>query len=109
VDRIAFIDQGKLILQSDLENLKAGVRQLYIAADVSKEELERHFKVVRYDHTPQETKAIVLDFEDKCLNRLCQQNLCVQHVRTFTLNLEDIFVELVNKYKSAFAKLTENV
>ncbi|MHC4153880.1 MAG: ABC transporter ATP-binding protein [Planctomycetota bacterium] len=96
VDRIVLIDRGWLVLQGNLEDLKAGVRQLHFAAQISREDLEQHFKVIRYEVCdPAETKAVVADFDEGRLRRMCELKDCTEKVRVFGLNLEDIFVELV--------------
>jgi ABC-2 type transport system ATP-binding protein len=96
VDRIVLIDRGRLVLAGNLEDLKAGVRQLHFAAEISRGDLERHFKVIRYDAcAPAETKAVVVDFDDGRLRRICELKDCTEKVRVFGLSLEDIFVELV--------------
>lgn len=98
VDRIVVIDRGRLILQGDLEQLKAGLRQLHVPANVSRDELQQHFQVVRYKRpSPQETVVTVLDFEQERLHKLCAHHGWAQHARVFGLNLEDIFVELVKE------------
>lgn len=108
VDRIVLIDKGRLLLQGDLEDLKAGVQQLHFAVDISKEELQQHFQVLRYNHpAARETLAVVLDFDEQRLHQLCQQNPSAENPRVFGLNLEDIFVELVKNTNGKNEERTE--
>ena len=96
VDRVILIDHGRLILQGDLEELKSGVRKIYLGTSVEPDEIRRHFNLIRYDRPgPKETVAVVADFDEQRFAALCRQCDAAQTARVFGLNLEDIFVEMV--------------
>ncbi len=108
VDRVVLIDRGRLIIQGDLEQLKSGVRKIYLPKSVEPDDIRRHFNLIRYDRPgPNETVAVVADFDEQRFAALSRQCDAAQTARVFGLNLEDIFVEIVKKTGPEAAKNTE--
>ncbi len=96
VDSLVILDQGQLMLTGELELLKGGVRRLHLPVSLTREELAACFRVIKHNSPgPDETVATVADFSDEALNRLIEAHPKARATRTFALNLEDIFVELV--------------
>ena len=96
VDRVVLIHEGRLLLQGDLEELKAGVRRLKFEVDVLRDVLGRHFNVVSYGRQHAEhTVSTVTDFADDRFEQFMAELPSGSDVRTEQLNLEDMFVELV--------------
>lgn len=108
VDRVILIDRGRLILRGDLEQLKTGVRKIYLAESVDPQDIRRHFNLIRYDHPgPNETVAVVADFDEQRFAALCKQCDAAATARVFGMNLEDIFVEMVKDTTPQAPKHTE--
>jgi ABC-2 type transport system ATP-binding protein len=96
VDSLAILDQGRAMLTGRLEDLKSGVRKLHLPVALTRQDLAACFDVVKHERPgPDETVATVADFSDEKLERLIATHPGIRTTRTFALNLEDIFVELV--------------
>lgn len=98
VDQVALIDNGKLLLQNHLEDLKASARKMHISVDIEKSELQEFFTVVSIDPAgPGETLAVVLDYDDEKFARFATRYKCLETTKVYNMNLEDMFVELTKK------------
>ncbi len=98
VDRLAIIQQGRMLLTGGLEDLKAGVRKIHLHTDLSEETLRETFDLLRFEQPePTETVVVVTDFTEEKMARLATQYTQVQDAHVVSLNLEDIFVELVGR------------
>ena len=97
VDRIAIIEQGRLMVEGELDALKAGVRKLIFPVYVAREQIAEQFQLLDYDESDlNHTVATVFDFDPQRLNALCEVAECPGNVQTHGLNLEEMFVELVH-------------
>lgn len=97
VDRMVILRNGRLLLEGNLEELKAGVRKLQIAACVPLGVLEEHFRVHSCEYpTEGETLATVLDFSESSFERFVSSlpSEARLSVQTHGFNLEDLYLEL---------------
>jgi ABC-2 type transport system ATP-binding protein len=100
IDQVALIDNGKLLMQNHLEDLKASARKLHISKDIGKAELAEFFKIVSLDTSNQgETVAVTIDYDDKKFARFAQKYDCLETAKVYNMNLEDLFVELTKNNK----------
>ena len=99
VDRLTIIHQGRALLTGDLENLKAGVRKIYLPSALSEKKFRENFEIVRFEHpTPTETLVTITDFTEEKMSRFTASYPPAKDARIMALNLEDIFVELVGHH-----------
>lgn len=96
VDRVAVLSQGTLTLEGELEDLKQGARKLHLPCEVSAEQLAAHFRVLQHRTAEGQTEASVLGFDNERFQAFCAERGCADESRQFGLNLEDLFVELMN-------------
>jgi ABC-2 type transport system ATP-binding protein len=98
VDQVALIDEGKLLLQDHLEDLKGSARRVHIFNEVKKSELAEFFTVVNCQRCESgETEAVVLGFDDEKLRGFAGKYGGDDSVKVYNMNLEDMFVELTRK------------
>lgn len=84
VDRVAFICEGKCILQDDLDTLKARVKRLCIPESADPNLIRENFTVISERSVGGSRQFCVTDFE---FNSDRKTNYDVEH-----LNLEEIFI-----------------
>jgi len=95
VDRIALLHEGRLVHQGNLEEIKAGARRLQATGPLLRETVERHFQVAGWRELgPSEVELTVFNFCEDRLD-LLQQDMSGVEIKSYPLNLENIFVELV--------------
>jgi ABC-2 type transport system ATP-binding protein len=107
VDRISVIDQGRHIWNGYIDDLKSGIRKIHISRTVSEQEVAKFFTVMRHQSIGEnETATTVLDFNDAGFSEFCRECDCAGKARVFGMNLEDIFIEMVegNKQKQLCQK-----
>ena len=100
VDRVAIISKGRLKLEGELDSLKQSARKLHLPVAVSIESLGEYFKVASYATTQSDTTAVVLDFDESRFRFFCEKEGCAETAREWSLNLEDLFVEVATNEKS---------
>ncbi|MCP4610628.1 MAG: ABC transporter ATP-binding protein [Planctomycetes bacterium] len=99
VDRLTVIHHGRALITGDLENLKAGVRKIYLPSALSEKQFRENFEIVRFEQpTPVETLVTVTDFTEEKMSRFTASNPPAKDARIIALNLEDIFMELVGRH-----------
>lgn len=100
IDQVALIDEGKLLMQNHLEDLKASARKLVIYRNIKKSELAEFFSVVSFDSTDHgETIAVVIDYDDEKFGRFARLHDCLDMAKIYNMNLEDMFVEITKNQK----------
>lgn len=93
VDRVGLIHGGRMRIESGLDDLKESVREVRFDAAVTREDLERHFQVLQFAGEPRSTTALVTDFQQERLKKLCD-DLGTEPASVQGMNLEDLFVAL---------------
>jgi len=95
IDQVALIDNGKLIMQNHLEDLKASVRKVHIFKKIAKSELAEFFSLVSFETSGDgETIAVVFDYDEEKFGRFGRQHNCLEMAKVYHMNLEDMFVEI---------------
>jgi ABC-2 type transport system ATP-binding protein len=95
IDQVALIDNGKLLLQDHLEDLKEASRKLHISKHIEKTSLAEFFNIVSFDASDQgETIAVVRDYNDEKFSQFAQKYNCLEAAKVYSMNLEDMFIEL---------------
>ena len=84
VDRVAFIHEGKCLLQDELETLKSRVKRLCIKDEAAKARIRARFDVISTRTIGDTTQIHVSNFQESKLEGI--------HCSLEQLNLEDIFL-----------------
>ncbi len=109
VDTLTILDHGRAMLTGRLEELKAGVKKLHLPGAISRDDLAGYFDIIKYEaRDGTETLVTVADFSEDKLERLIAAHPDAGTARTFALNLEDIFVELVGAAAAGTTANTES-
>lgn len=109
VDRLAIIHKGRTVLTGELESLKAGICKIHLPVALSEQQLGRYFELLRFEQpSPTETLATVSDFTHDKMTQLTADHPDTCDARIISLNLEDMFVELVGR-KPAAANSTQEL
>jgi ABC-2 type transport system ATP-binding protein len=94
VDRVAILDEGRLVAQGELDQLKTSVRRIVFEGLVDREELASSFQVLRISDNGRETQAAVADFSRDRLNEFLTSRGDLRETKDYQLNLEDLFLEM---------------
>lgn len=95
VNRVILIRSGRLVMEGELDTLKAGVRQLQILADVPEPVLREHFDVLSLSQPAlNETLATVSNFSDERASRFVSTLRSPELMRVHSFNLEQLYLEL---------------
>ena len=94
VDRVAILNHGRMIVEGDLDSLKANVRKITLHANVK----QTVFEPLRIEQDDRQTQLVVLDYSEEKLKRLCTEAGITDSnaVDVQGLNLEDLFVQAVS-------------
>lgn len=94
-DRIAILREGRLVLEENLEELKARFRRLRWTGDLAEADLEA-LQPLRMDRKPWGTEALVARFDEGRLP-------AVAGIEVEPLPLEDLFIALADEGKEVLA------
>lgn len=112
VDRIVVVQKGRLLVEGDLEDLKARMRRLIVPVPTPKSLFEEHFRVHRCETTAEgETVVTVLDFDNERWERLVSALGLApgRLVQTVGFNLEELYLELTRSTAEPPRRRSERV
>ena len=96
-DRIVILQDGRLLVDGELEELKSATRQLFVPVPLPRSVFDEHFRVHACDrHADGGTIATVLDFTDEAFQRFVSALPADQQpaVRAHGFNLEELYLTL---------------
>ncbi len=95
VDRVAILNRGRMIVQGELDLLKANVRKITLAAPAEAAAFAGIFQTLRCEPGERQSEAVVLDYTEEKMGVLCRTLgiTDLNAVEVQGLNLEDLFVE----------------
>lgn len=97
VDRVVILNRGRTQLAGELDTLKDQVRLLHFPTVLDKATLAKYLTVARCRTHEDTSEAMVLDFSEEKLARLCQCESVPPPSEVRGLNLEDLFVEILQR------------
>jgi len=85
-DQIAILQDGSLLTQKSLDDLREQCKILVFDSKIEREKVEEQFQILKWTETSDTTEVVVGNFYEN-------HNLNIQEI--YPMNLEDIFIHLI--------------